>query len=141
MRALSLALFVAACAAPQPARWDIDVDENLAVPRCAHCAAAVPLDGERCPRCDHVYSIESRTIPCPHCAGSGMAPLGPLCEACEDTGRCPICEGGGVFQGEVCPECEGDKTCRDCAADVDVEVEREECPYCLGTAELTLEPR
>lgn len=135
-------LFVAACQTPQAARWDVDVDKNVAVARCPNCAEAVSLDETRCPHCGQAYTIEEKTIACSHCGGTGKAPLGPLCESCQDSGRCPICEGTGVFEGEVCPECGGKKTCPDCAAGKEPPpLVQEECPYCLGTGEIELGPR
>ena len=138
-RRLLLLPLLAACVSMRPAGWEVDVDANVAVAHCPDCGAPVPVDGARCEECGAGYRIEPKTITCPHCAGSKLEPLPPVCVACEDTGHCAICEGAGTFEGKSCPECEGAGTCPDCSvADPAKAPVRAACPHCLGTGEIKL---
>ena len=134
MRPLLLLLVAAACSSPPPsearvARWEIDSDGSVAVATCPHCGDPVAHDGTKCAECGAVYRVEAMTIDCPECAGTGHAT--PACAACEDTHKCAICDGAGVFDGAVCPECEGAKTCRECP-----QGPPRTCDNCLGTGKI-----
>ncbi|MCK6461281.1 MAG: hypothetical protein L6Q95_15465 [Planctomycetes bacterium] len=128
MRSLSLLFLFAACSSPEAgeartARWEIDGDGSYAVALCPHCDAPVAHDGRRCAGCGAAYRVEPTTVECPECLGTAHA----LCEACEGTGKCPICEGSGDLDGATCPECGGGKGCPDCAG-----APAHACGNCLG---------
>ncbi len=132
-------LLAASCASPPrsgapAAPWSVDEESNLALAHCPKCRAMVPHDGHACPDCGASYQIEPKTIPCPQCDGSGKDAA--VCEACQGSGRCAICDGEGTFQGKPCPECEGSKHCPDCAEHD--HASGGACPNCAGKGTITL---
>jgi hypothetical protein len=139
MRPLLLLLVIAACASSKPAegpaaRWEIDKEDNLAVPVCPRCGAPVLRDETKCAGCGAACHVEGKTVECPECRGGETT---TPCEACEGTGKCAICDGTGTFEGKTCPECEGKRTCPDCHGKE--HGGKHACENCGGTGRIELE--
>lgn len=138
-RLLPLLILFLGCKSPEApktpaARWEIDRKANLAVPVCPKCEEPVTRKETRCAACGAAYHIEPKAISCPECDG-GSCPS--VCEACEGTRKCAICEGTGTYDGKTCPECEGQKTCPDCHGRE--EPAKHACGNCGGTGRIELE--
>lgn len=140
MRLLPLLLAVAACSSPKPkegppARWEIEKEENLAIPVCPRCEAPVLRTEAKCAQCGAACHVDAKTVDCPECKGTGK--VAPACEACDGAGRCAICEGTGAFEGAACPACEGKKGCPDCEGKEPAAPRA--CANCAGTGKIDLE--
>ena len=82
MRVLLLLLAVAACSSPKPkegaaARWEIEKEENLAVPVCPQCEAPVLRTEAKCAKCGAQCHVGEKTIDCPECRGAGKVEFDP----------------------------------------------------------------
>jgi hypothetical protein len=136
----------AATGEPVVARWDINEDENLAVPVCGKCGDVLDRTKTACPKCDTPFKIEPKTIDCPECTGSKQCIHcgdAAACVACDRTGHCVLCEGTGKLDGNACPDCQGSKKCAACAATGGaVKCERcaatRTCSNCDGKGKITL---
>ncbi len=153
MRVVGLAFLlalVAACgkdsgeSAVRAARWDIDKDENLAVPVCAECGEVLDRDRSDCVKCGTLFKIEPKTIDCPECAGRKTCTHcgeGQTCAVCEGSGKCTVCAATGALDGSSCPDCDGAKSCGACAGP-GATCERCEgtrtCANCDGEGTITL---
>lgn len=82
---------------------DLTVRESLlgAVKR------VVLLDEERCRGCQGTGKVDSRTLPCAACAGTGRREESRLGGAWRSIDRCSLCKGTGRVTREECDICSG----------------------------------
>ena len=145
-----LVLVVAACGDKEAAerldaRWDINDEDNLAVPVCAACGGVLDRSKDACPDCNKPFRIVEKTIDCPECQGSKTCVhcgAASKCVACDGTQKCALCEGSGRFDGKNCPDCTGKGHCAECASGASATCERcagsHECSNCDGKGTITL---
>ena len=117
-------------AATVTAKWEINADENLAVPVCGKCGEVIDRTKPACTTCQTVHRIEAKTIPCPECAESKKCVhcgAGAQCLACDGSHACVLCEGDGKLGDEACPDCAASGACAECKAT--------ECERCGNTGD------
>ena len=147
---LSLLLGLAACssesddgAAAVTAEWEINADENLAVPVCGKCGEVLDRTKPACTACQTVHRIEAKTISCPECAESRKCVHcgeGTECLACDGSHKCILCEGSGKLGDEVCPDCAASGECARCKiAECERCANSGTCANCDGKGTITLE--